>query len=311
MRKLLSIVIPLFNEETNLDPLYHELKTIFSQLSYFTTHEFIFVNDGSRDASLTILKDLAHQDNTVKIVSFIRNFGHEYATFAGLHHARGDAVVLIDADRQDPAELILTFEKEFLNGYHVVCGQRSSRLQETWVKKITSKAFYPLFKRITGINIPPDVGDFCLLSRTVVNHIKTFPERTIFIRGLIYWLGLPFKTVPFVRRARAGGTSKYNYTKLTIFALENIISFSIVPIYCIIFLSLLVILGCVVGTGIALCMHLWGYVIMTGWTSLIMCMLFLFATTFFFLGILGLYIGKIFQEVKQRPSFIADELVNF
>ncbi len=311
MHKLLSVVIPLFNEETNLVPLYQELKTIFSQLTYFTNHEFIFVNDGSHDRSLTILKNLAHQDTTVKIVSFIRNFGHEYATYAGIQHAHGDAVVLIDADRQDPTEVILTFEKEFLNGYHIICGQRSKRLQETLVKKITSKAFYPLFKRITGVNIPPDVGDFCLLSKTAVEYIKKFPEKSIFIRGLIYWIGLPYKTVPFVRRARAEGKSKYNYTKLTIFAIENIISFSIVPIYCIIFLSLLVILGCIVGTGIALCMHIWGYVVMTGWTSLIMCILFLFATTFFFLGILGLYIGKIFQEVKQRPSFIVDELVNF
>jgi len=309
--KLLSIIIPLLNEEDNLGEVYTELKKVLSSLTYFTSHEFVFVNDGSSDQSLSILKDLSFQDSSVKVISFTRNFGHESATFAGLNYCCGDAAILIDADRQDPAELILEFEKEFLRGYHIVYGQRSKRLNESWVKKITSKAFYPLFKRLTGVDMPRDVGDFCLLSRKAIDQIKQFKEKTIFIRGLIYWLGLPKKGVQFIRRSRGGGRSKYNYLKLTIFALENIISFSTIPIYLILFFSMLVIIFCIAGSITAFVMHCLGYVVMTGWTSLIMCMFFLFATTLFFLGIIGLYIGKVFQEIKGRPVFIVDELVNF
>lgn len=308
--RMLSVVVPLLNEEANLHPLYEELLSVFKGLVYFNTYEIIFVNDGSKDNSLVLLKNLAKNDAWVKVVSFTRNFGHEYATYAGILHAQGDAVVLIDADRQDPAELIIDFEREFCNGYDIVCGQRSKRLSESFLKKLTSKAFYPFFKRVTGVDIPPNVGDFCLLSRKAVTFMKNFSEKTIFVRGLIYWTGLPKKTIPFVRRGRNAGKSKYNYTKLTMFALENIISFSIVPIYFIIFSSLIVILGCLISSAVALGMYILGYVVMTGWTSLMMCMLFLFATTFFFLGLLGLYIGKIFQEIKNRPRFLIDELVN-
>lgn len=307
---LLSIVIPLFNEEENIEPMYHELRDVLESLAFFTRYEIVMVNDGSRDSSLIILKKLAQQDPNVKIVSFTRNFGHEHATYAGLQFARGDAVVLIDADRQDPPSTILEFEKEYKNGYHVIYGQRSKRLNESWLKKLTSKAFYPFFKWITGVDLPRDVGDFCMLSRKAVDHFKQFGEKTIFIRGLIYWIGLPKKAVSFVRRSRGAGRSKYNYPKLIIFALENIISFSTVPIYSMIFLSLLLIVLCCMGVSMAFFMHCCGYVIMSGWTSLIICMLFLFSCTLFFLGLMGLYVGKIFQEVKQRPIFVVDELVN-
>lgn len=308
---LLSVVIPLFNEADNIEPLYQELCPVLAQCTLFNDYEIIMVNDGSRDNSLKLLKQLAQYDQHVKIISFTRNFGHEYATRAGLQHAQGDAVVLIDADRQDPPEVILAFEKEFAQGYQVIYGQRKKRLNEAWFKKITSKAFYPLFAWITGVDMPRDVGDFCMLSRKAVDFLKKFNETTIFVRGQIFWLGLPKKAVFFVRRSRGAGKSKYNYPKLFIFALDNIISFSTVPIYIMIFLALILILCCAIGTCIAFLMHCCGFVVMTGWTSLIMCMLFLFASTLFFLGILGLYVGKIFQEVKQRPIFLIDEMINF
>lgn len=309
--KCLSIIIPVFNEEDNIIPLTTELISVLKLLTVFKSYEIIFINDGSSDQSLNIISHLAEKNRAIKALSFTRNFGHENATYAGIMHAQGDAIVLIDADRQDPPALILEFEKWYQQGFHIIYGQRSKRLNETWVKKTTSKAFYPLFKFFTKVDLPSNVGDFCLLSKKAIDCFKQLPEKTLFVRGLIYWSGLPKKGVPFVRRARGGGKSKYNYWKLTIFALENIISFSTAPIYLIIFLSLLIITGCLLGTFIAFFMHLAGFVVMTGWTSLIMCMLFLFASTFFFLGILGLYIGKIFQEVKQRPVFILDEKINF
>jgi dolichol-phosphate mannosyltransferase len=307
----LSIVIPLLNEEENIEALYHELITIIASLTFFKTYEIIFVNDGSNDGSLNVIKTLSMKDHRVKGISFTRNFGHEQATYAGLQYATGDAVVLMDADRQDPPELIVEFEQAYKEGYHIAYGQRVKRLNESWLKKTTSKAFYPIFKFLTKVDLPPNVGDFCLLSRKAVEHFKQLPERALFIRGLIYWSGLAKKAVPFVRRARGAGSSKYNYWKLTIFALENIISFSTMPIYAIIFISFSLITLCLAGSTIALILHLAGKVVMTGWTSLMICMLFLFASTFFFLGILGLYIGKIFQEVKQRPIFLVDEKVNF
>lgn len=159
--------------------------------------------------------------------------------------------------------------------------------------------------------MPRDVGDFCLLSRKAVDMIKQLPERAIFVRGLIYWLGLPKRAIPFVRRERGAGITKYNYRKLTIFALENIISFSTVPIYWLLFFSLGIITLCGGGIVVALIMRLCGYVVMSGWTSLMMCMLFLSATILFALSIIGLYIGKIFQEIKGRPIFLVDEKINF
>ncbi|MCK4650946.1 glycosyltransferase family 2 protein [Candidatus Babeliales bacterium] len=309
--KKLSIVIPMFNEQGNIELLYNELLTIIKQLKYFKNFEIIAVNDGSQDSTLQILKKIAQKDSNFKVISFTRNFGHEQATYAGIHNTNGEAVILIDADRQDPPELILEFEKEFLNGYHIVYGQRSKRENESIFKKLTSKAFYPIFKFFTKIDLPQNVGDFCLMSRKAVDFFKRMPEKTLFIRGLVYWSGLPKKAILFIRKARYSGKSKYNYTKLTIFALENIISFSTTPIYAIIFLSILIIISCFIGVITALLMKIFGYVILIGWTSIIISILFLFAVTLFSLGMIGLYIGKIFQEIKNRPVFLIDEKINF
>ena len=307
----ISIVSPVFNEEENIKKGYEELINIIKQLKYFDSYEIIFVNDGSSDNSLKILKELSSIDKNLKIISFTRNFGHEAATTAGINNSTGDATVLIDADLQDPPELILDFEREYLNGFDIVYGQREKRLNETWLKKLTSKIFYPLFKKITKIDIPKDTGDFCLLSKKAVNIFNQLPERSRFVRGLIYWSGLPKKGIFFIRRSRNAGKSKYNYFKLSVFALENIISFSIMPIYLMMFFSLFIILFCIAGAIIALFMKFLGLVVMTGWTSLIITMLFLSACTIFFLSLIGIYVGKIFEEIKQRPTYLINEKINF
>ena len=311
MNKKISIVSPIFNEEDNIFEHYKELSQVISQLKYFTDYEILFVNDGSKDNSLIKLKQLAENDPKLKIISFTRNFGHEAATTAGINNSLGDAVVIIDADMQDPPELILEFEKEFNNGFDIVYAQRKKRLQESWLKKITSKAFYPIFKILTKIDMPKDVGDFCLMSRKAVNIFNQFPEKSKFVRGLIYWSGLPKKGILFIRRPRNAGNTKYNYKKLTIFALENIISFSTIPIYFMIFFSMLIICLCFLGLLTALILKFLGFVVMTGWTSIMISMLFLFSITFFFLGILGLYVSKIFEETKQRPNYLIGEKINF
>lgn len=308
---LLSIITPVFNEQDNINAHYQELTQVLSKLKYFKNYEIIFINDGSTDNSINILKSLSEKDKKLKIINFTRNFGHEAATTAGINNANGNAIVIIDGDMQDPTELILEFEKEYINNFDIVYGQRSKRLKESFFKKITSKAFYPIFKLLTKIDIPKDTGDFCLLSRRAINIFNQLPEKSRFVRGLIYWAGLPKKAILFVRRERNAGKTKYNYKKLTIFALENIISFSTIPIYFMIFFSIFLIFTCFLGVIGAIILKLMGFVIMKGWTSLIITMLFLFAVTFFFLGIIGLYIGKIFEETKCRPTYLIDEKINF
>lgn len=309
-QKLLSVIVPMLNEAGNIIPLHNELTHILGRLAIFSTYEIIFVNDGSTDQTLAIAKTLALTDPHIKIISFIRNFGHEQATYAGLCHAQGDAVVLIDADRQDPAELILEFEKEYAAGFHIVYGQRTVRHGESYIKKITSKAFYPVFRLLTRIDLPNNVGDFCMLSRKAVDALLTLPEKTLFIRGMIYWTGLSKKAVPFVRRPRGAGTTKYNYTKLTMFALDNIISFSILPMYLIVlagfFITTLSLLG-VLGAAI---MHLLGWTI-TVLTWLFLCLFLIAGALLFCMGFVGLYVGRVMQEVKNRPIFLVDEYVNF
>jgi polyisoprenyl-phosphate glycosyltransferase len=309
--KKLSIIIPMFNEEGNVFSLYEEIIDVIKSLQHFTSYEIIAVDDGSSDKTFLDIKNLAEKDSNVKIISFTRNFGHEQATYAGLKHSSGDAVVLIDADGQDPPELIREFEKVFIEGYDIVYGQRKKRLNESWLKKFTSKMFYPIFRRITKVNIPVNTGDFCLLNRKVVDAVLAMPERSIFIRGLIYWGDFSKKAVPFIRRSREQGISKYNYTKLFVFALENIVLFSTVPIYCILAFSFLISIGCCLGILFVFIWKMLGYVVMVGWASLMIGMLFLFSCLLFCLGIVGLYVSKIFDEVKRRPIFLIKEKINF
>jgi dolichol-phosphate mannosyltransferase len=308
---LLSIAIPIFNEQENIEILYEKISDVAQQLTTFDSYEIIAINDGSSDDSLKKLESIAATDPHLKIISFARNFGHEAATTAGLQHASGTAVAIMDADLQDPPELLLQFEQVLKQGYDIAYGQRKKRLNESFFKKLTSKLFYPLFRWLTNVDMPRDVGDCCMLSRRALNAFKNLHERSLFVRGMIYWSGLSKKAVPFVRQKRAGGKTKYNYLKLSKFALDNIITFSTTPMYLIILLSSLSITACTVGAIVALIMKIKGLVVMTGWTSLLMSMLFLFSVTLFFLGIIGLYIGKIFEEVKQRPRYLVIKKINF
>jgi|SaaInlStandDraft_4_1057021.scaffolds.fasta_scaffold03834_4 polyisoprenyl-phosphate glycosyltransferase len=310
VNNLLSIVVPIFNEEANIENLYNALCDIAEKLQHFNDFEIIMVNDGSRDRSLEKLRELAQKDIRVKVVSLTRNFGHEAATSTGINFAKGAAVFMLDADLQDPPEMLLEFEKEYVKGFDIVVGQRVGRRGETVVKKIVSKFFYYVFKKVTGVDMP-DVGDFCLLRRKVVDVFKSFPERKRFVRGLIYWPGFSKKTIKFVRQGRAGGFSNYNYFSRIIFALDSIICFSILPMYWMIFLSMFLMTGCVLGIVTVFALYFLGKLITTiGWLLLIITMLSVASGIIFFLGIIGVYIGIMFQEVKQRPISLVDETIN-
>ena len=301
---------PIFNEEENIELLYKKLSEVAGKLKVFDDYEIVAVNDGSSDLSLYKLEQLT-PDPRLKIISLTRNFGQEAATVAGINHATGDCIAIVDADLQDPPELLLQFEQILKSGFDIAYGQRSTRLNETFLKKFTSKLFYPVFRWLTKLDVPRDIGNCSMMSKRAVASFKTLTEHSPFIRGMIFWSGLPKKAVPFVRQKRAAGKTKYNYWKLITYAVDSILSFSTAPIYFIVTFSGITAGLCVAGICTALIMKFAGLVIMTGWTSLIVSMLFLSSITIFFLGIIGLYIGKILEEVKGRPRYMIGKMINF
>jgi polyisoprenyl-phosphate glycosyltransferase len=309
--KLLSIIVPIFNEEKNIAKLYDEVSSVCKQLKVFADYEIIMIDDGSRDNSLHLLKNLSQKDFRVKIVSFTRNFGHEPATTAGLFHANGDAACIIDADLQDPPSLFLEFEKEYKNGYDIVYGQRTKRLNEAPLKKLSSLLFYPFFKWITKIDMPYNIGDFCLMSRKSINLFKQFPERSRFVRALIYWPGLSKIGVPFVRQQRlAGDTKQGTYHRITT-AINFIVSFSMKPIFFIIFFALLLVISSAITFIASIGLHLTNILNISLNTFLLIAGANIFSAVFFCISIIGLYAAKTFIETNQRPIYLVDTLTNF
>src|SRR3954454_21961088 len=232
---VLSVVVPLLNEEAVLDETYRVLTQHLEALS--EPYEIVFVDDGSTDRSRAILAAHAANDDRVRVVCLSRNFGHEMATTAGLHHSRGQAVVVMDADLQDPPELIGEFLAKWREGYQVVYGVRARRERETALKKLTSFLFYRLMGKIADVPIPPDTGDFRLMDRRVLDVFRQFQEDPRFFRGLIGWIGFRQVGVPFVRRQRVGGQTKYRYSRLIRLAFDTITAFSTLPALCITLLA--------------------------------------------------------------------------
>ena len=308
---LLSIIIPAFNEEENIPSLYKTITNVCKNLKIFKSYEIIVVNDGSNDNTLSLLEEIAKDDTRLKIVSFTRNFGHEAATTAGLLSANGDAATIIDADLQDPPELFLEFEKEYANGFDIVYGQRSKRYGEPILKKLSSFLFYRFFRWFTKVDMPNDIGDFCLLSRKAIERFKQLPERSRFVRALIYWAGLPKKSVSFIRKERQYGETKQGTYHRVTTAIDFLLSFSTLPPF-IIVLSAMGIFS--ISTGALFVMATLQITSLAAFST----MLWLFAFGMFalsiivsFLGIIAVYIGKIFIEIKQRPVYMIEKRINF
>jgi len=304
--RLVSIVVPVFNEIEVLDSLYGRLKKVLDSLDSFS-YEIIFVDDGSTDGSYHKLVDLANSDPLLKIVKFSRNFGHQMAITAGIDLAQGDAVVVIDADLQDPPEVIETFIERWREGYDVVYGIREKREGETKFKLATANAFYRILKTFVKIDIPVDSGDFRLMSKAAVTHFKQLRERDRFIRGLVSWLGFRQIGVSYVRDKRYAGVTKYPFRKMLKFALDGITSFSSVPLKLATWLGyaasiLAFFYACSVFVQKAL-----GYTVQ-GWATIMISVLFIGGVQLICLGIMGEYIGRIFDEIKDRPLYIVEEL---
>ena len=300
-----SIIIPVFNEEENIQKLFKRLFQVVSRLS--SDFELIFINDGSKDNTLQLVKDLAATEPKVKYINLSRNFGHQIAVSAGLDACLGQRVVIIDADLQDPPELVLEMDQKMNDGYHVVFARRRKRKGESLAKLLTARLFYRLLARIASVEIPLDTGDFRIMDKKVVDVLRAMPEQNKFLRGQISWIGFKQTYVEYDRSERQGGKTGYTYGKMFRFALDGITSFSDAP------LRLASWMGFVVSgvAFIALIYALWGKYVMhnsePGWASIIVSVLFLGGIQLISLGFIGEYLSRISSNVKQRPLYIVDE----
>jgi glycosyltransferase involved in cell wall biosynthesis len=297
----LSIVVPAYNEEQNLPEFHKRMSAVLNSIS--SQAEVIYVNDGSTDQTLDVIRKLRACDDRVAIVDLSRNFGKEIAMTAGLDHATGDATVIIDADLQDPPELIPKLVDEWLAGYDVVYAKRLSRHGEGPIKKFTAYIFYRLIQRVGRVRIPEDTGDFRLLSRRAVQSQKQLREQHRFMKGLFTWIGYPQKAVPYHRDRRHAGQTKWNYWRLWNFAIEGITSFTIVPLKIASYLGALVAFGAFLYAGVIVFKTFFFGDPVKGWPSLMTVVLFLGGCQLIAIGIIGEYLGRVFNESKQRPLY--------
>jgi polyisoprenyl-phosphate glycosyltransferase len=301
---LLSVIVPLFNEEEIVAKTFEVLEAELSNIE----HELIFVNDGSTDKTREILEGLLPQTPQNRLINFSRNFGHQAAFSAGLKHATGKAVVIIDGDLQDPPSLIPEMLKKWEEGYQVVYAQRRKRKGETIFKKASAHAFYKILHALTSIDIPMDTGDFRLMDRAVVDQLNALPERNRFLRGLVCWVGFKRTGILYDRKERTAGTSKYPLRKMVRLAMDGITSFSTTP------LKLSFLLG-MFATLVAFGLFVWSVLekflnpvtTVPGWASLMTAIVFFGGVQLISIGILGEYIGRIYEEVKGRPLYIEDK----
>ncbi len=299
---VLSVVVPIFNEGEIIPELYDRLSATLRAIT--SDYQLIFVNDGSRDSSLPQLIDLAARDERVKYIDFSRNFGHQIAVTAGLDHATGEAVVIIDGDLQDPPELIPELYAKYVQGYEVVYAKRVERKGESWLKRATATGFYRLMRSITSIDIPVDTGDFRLIDQRVVQYLRQMPEQNKFLRGQIAWLGFSQTEVLFSRDERKFGTSGYSYQKMLKFALDGVTSFSDKPLLMVTQLGFIISLFSFCVILYAIYSH---YILdrtITGWTSLIISSMFIGGVQLLSIGVIGEYISRINKNVANRPLYI-------
>lgn len=302
---LISVVVPVFNEADGILAFHERTTRVLSNLEGMAW-ELIYVDDGSSDASFQALCGFAAGDPRVKVLRFSRNFGHQIAISAGLDHARGDCVAVIDSDLQDPPEVIAEMLAQWRLGFDVVYGVRSDRAGETAMKLMTASAFYRILGRLTNIQIPANVGDFRLVSRRVVEHLRLLREKDRFVRGLVSWVGFRQIGIPYQRDARHAGETKYPFGKMLKFAFDGITSFSTAPLRLATWLGLFAAVLAVIYLLSVFVQKLLGHTVQ-GWATIMVALLFLGSVQLIVLGILGEYLGRIFMEVKPRPMYVIAE----
>jgi len=306
----LSIVVPVYNEEESVGEVVKRLQVLRRKIVSEVEVELLFIDDGSKDKSLEILRELSGQDAALKIISFSRNFGHQIAITAGIDLAIGDYVVVIDADLQDPPELIEDMYRLALTGFDVVYGKRRSRAGETAFKRVTAAAFYRILNYMCEIDIPTDTGDFRLMSRKVVDAFKHLRERHRFVRGLVPWIGFKSTPLEYDRAERFAGETKYPFKKMLAFAVNAILSFSSKPLALAVRVGFATIVLGLAGGCFMLYLKLFTDIPVLGLTSILLSIVFFSGVQILLIGIVGEYIARIFEEVKGRPLYIVAEKIN-
>jgi dolichol-phosphate mannosyltransferase len=307
MKPVFSFILPVFNEEETLAETYRRLARVMDELK--AEVEIIVVDDGSRDRSLEMLRDLHQRDPRLRYLSLARNFGHQAAVTAGLRFAQGDAVVVLDADLQDPPELIPAMIEKWREGYHVVYAQRTARQREGPAKKLFAYLFYRVLRLLTKVDMPADTGDFCLMDRKVVDVLNALPERGRYLRGLRAWVGFRQTAVPFEREPRFAGEVKYTFRKSLGLAITGIVSFSRVPLRLATYLGLIVAVFALLMIVVVIYWRLFHpSAPLIGYTIITAAIFFLAAVQLLCLGILGEYLGRVYDEVKGRPIYTLKEV---
>ncbi|MDF2836916.1 MAG: glycosyl transferase family 2 [Paenibacillus sp.] len=304
-----SVIVPMYNEEEVIDHTYGRLKEVMDSAG--EPYELIFVNDGSRDGTVAKTSLIAGADPNVRLIDFSRNFGHQIAISAGMDYAQGDAIVVIDADLQDPPEVILQMIAKWKEGYEVVYGRRLKRKGETLFKKLTALAFYRLLRSMTNVEIPLDTGDFRLIDRKVCDVLRSLKEKNRFVRGLISWIGFRQTSVEYVREERFAGETKYPLKKMIGFALDGITSFSYKPLKIATYLGFFLSLGSFFYLLIILYQRLFTSTTIEGWTTIVGLNLLFNGIILLLLGVIGEYIGRIYDESKNRPLYIVRETLGY
>lgn len=301
-----TVIAPVHNEEGALPELHRRIQNVLDQTG--EAWELLLVDDGSTDRSAALMAELHEIDPRVRGISLSRNYGFQVAVTAGLDHAKGDAVVLIDADLQDPPEVILEMIERWREGYEVVYGVRGQRDGETWLKKVTASAFYRLIQRITNVNIPLDTGDFRLMDRRVVDAIKAMPERNRFLRGMVSWVGYQQTGVVYHRHSRYAGETKFTLRKMVRFAMDAITGFSYFPLQLASYLGFLLASLSALAIVVVIGLRLFGTDSpLMGQATTLVTVLFLGSVQLICLGIIGEYLGRIYDEVKARPLYLIDQ----
>ncbi len=307
---LISVIVPCYNEEQVIVETNRQLVATLAALDDLD-FEIVYVDDGSSDKTVDVLRAIQSADERTRVVRLARNFGHQLAVSAGLEHAAGDAVVIIDADLQDPPEVIPEMVARWRDGYHVVYGMRTDRPGETAFKLWTAKLFYRFINRLSKVQIPIDVGDFRLLDRRVVDVLLSMPERDRFLRGMVSWIGFRQVAVMYRRAQRRAGESKYPLFKMLQFAADGVLSFSLTPLRLALWVGFLSIGMAFAGILYALIIRLYTNDWVRGWTSIFTAVLFIGGAQLVTLGIIGEYIGRIYAEVKRRPLYVIEERLGF
>lgn len=302
-----SVVVPAFNEEEVIGETYKRLTTVMKGMN--EPYELVFVNDGSRDKTAEIIAGFCEKDKSVRLVNFSRNFGHMPAISAGMEYARGDAIFIIDADLQDPPEIFPQMAEKWHEGYHVVYGQREKRKGESLFKKLSAKIFYRFIRRMTSIDMPVDTGEFRLIDRKVCDTVNRLPEKNRYIRGLVSWVGFRQTAVLYVREERFAGSTKYPLRKMIAFAMDAVAAFSYKPLKLATTIGFLISIASFIYLAVIFYQFFFTATTVTGWASTMGIILFTQGIVMMILGLMGEYIGRIFDEMKNRPSYVVMEVV--